>query len=48
MHFDVLEQDFSGWNHLHKPVSEAQAKQIRSLLVQAKLLEEQAVELAGL
>jgi hypothetical protein len=48
MHFDVLEQDFSGWNHLHKPVSEVQAKQIRSLLVQAKSLEEQAVELADL
>jgi hypothetical protein len=48
MHFDILEQDFNGWNHLHKPVSEAQAKQVKSLLLQAKLLEGQAVELADL
>jgi hypothetical protein len=44
----VLEQDFNGWNHLHEQVSDVQAKQIQSLLSQAKLLEEQAVELAVL
>lgn len=46
IHFDILEQDFNGWNHLQKQVSKTQAKDIQTLLSQAKILEEQAVELA--
>ncbi|RKN79203.1 hypothetical protein [Paenibacillus ginsengarvi] len=46
IHFDILEQNFNGWNHLHKSVSKTQAKAVQNLLSQAKILEERALQLA--
>ncbi len=46
IHHEILEQDFNGWNHLHKPVSDAQAKRVQELLDQAEALEECAVAAA--
>lgn len=47
IHFEILEQDFDGWNCLNKSVSESQAKQIVKMLEQAKSLEEKAVNLVA-